>query len=184
MIGNNLVLALGTLILNWQLVFWDFFLVVSFYIKEKKSPQFLPYGKEHFLDYSFLLALTPRYCYNQSLLLNTYTVASSQIPTSSGEIQYHGLDGLGPRLSHTVIIRILLSQQLWILVQFSIHIDKWLLVIVIPNHRGFSGGSEVKSLPANAGDVGLIPGLRQPPGGGNSNPLQHSCLENPMDRGV
>ena len=43
----------------------------------------------------------------------------------------------------------------------------------------------VKNLPANAGnvrDVGLIPGLRRSPGRGHSNPLQHSCLENPMDR--
>ena len=43
----------------------------------------------------------------------------------------------------------------------------------------------VKSLPANAGDirdVGLIPGLGRSPGGGHGNPLQYSCLENPMDR--
>ena len=45
----------------------------------------------------------------------------------------------------------------------------------------------VKNLPANAGDirdVGLIPGLGRFPGGGNSNLLQYSCLENPMDRGA
>ena len=41
----------------------------------------------------------------------------------------------------------------------------------------------VKNLPANAGDVGLIPGLGRFPGGGHGNPLQYSCLENPMDRG-
>ena len=44
----------------------------------------------------------------------------------------------------------------------------------------------VKNLPANArdtGDVGWIPGSGRSPGGGNSNPLQYSCLENPMDRG-
>ena len=44
----------------------------------------------------------------------------------------------------------------------------------------------VKNLPANAGDVrdvGSIPGLGRPPGEGNGNPLQYSCLENPMDRG-
>ena len=41
--------------------------------------------------------------------------------------------------------------------------------------------------PANAGDerdLGSIPGSRRCPGGGNSNPLQYSCLENPMDRGA
>ena len=42
----------------------------------------------------------------------------------------------------------------------------------------------VKNLPANAGDAGLIPGLGRSPGEGNSNPLQYSCLENPIDRGV
>ena len=45
----------------------------------------------------------------------------------------------------------------------------------------------VKNLPANAGDareVGLIPGLGRFPGIGNGNPLQYSCLGNPMDRGA
>ena len=46
---------------------------------------------------------------------------------------------------------------------------------------------EVKNLPANAGDIrdaGLISGLERFPGGGHGNPLQYSCLENPMDRGT
>ena len=50
---------------------------------------------------------------------------------------------------------------------------------------GFPRGSVVKNLPANAGDardVGLITGLGRTPGGGNGNPLQYSCLENPMFR--
>ena len=45
----------------------------------------------------------------------------------------------------------------------------------------------VKNPPANAGDVrdaGSIPGSRRSPGGGHGNPLQYSCLENPMDRGA
>ena len=49
-------------------------------------------------------------------------------------------------------------------------------------HIGFSVGSVVKS--ASAGDAGLIPESRRSPGEGNSNPLQYSCLGNPMDRGV
>ena len=40
----------------------------------------------------------------------------------------------------------------------------------------------VKNPPANAGDVGSIPGSGKSPGGGNGNPFQYSCLENPMDR--
>ena len=45
----------------------------------------------------------------------------------------------------------------------------------------------VKNTPANAGDLrafGLTPGLGRSPGGGNGNPHQYSCLENPMDRGA
>ena len=45
----------------------------------------------------------------------------------------------------------------------------------------------VKNLPAKAEDIrgmGSIPGLGRSPGGGNGNPLQYSCLENPMDRGA
>ena len=51
----------------------------------------------------------------------------------------------------------------------------------------FPGASVVKNLPANARDVvdvDSIPGSRRSPGGGNGNPLQHSCLENSMDRGA
>ena len=50
--------------------------------------------------------------------------------------------------------------------------------------RGFLGCSVVKNLPANTGDVGLIPGLGRSPGEGNGNPFQYSCLENPMDKGA
>ena len=44
------------------------------------------------------------------------------------------------------------------------------------------GGSMVKNLPANAGVMDSIPGLRRSPGGGHGNPVQYSCLGNPMDR--
>ena len=46
---------------------------------------------------------------------------------------------------------------------------------------GFTGGSVVKNLPANAGDLGSIPESGRSPGEENRNPLQY-CLENPMDR--
>ena len=48
----------------------------------------------------------------------------------------------------------------------------------------FPGVPLLKDLPANAGDAGSIPGLGRSPGVGNGNPLQYSCLENPMDRGA
>ena len=47
---------------------------------------------------------------------------------------------------------------------------------------GFPGGSEGKVSACNAGDLGLIPGSGRSPGEGNGNPLQYSCLENPIDR--
>ena len=49
---------------------------------------------------------------------------------------------------------------------------------------GFLGGSEVKASACNAGDLGSIPGSGRSPREGNGNPLQYSCLENPMDGGA
>ena len=49
---------------------------------------------------------------------------------------------------------------------------------------GFPGGSDGKESACNGGDPSSIPGLRRSPGGGHGNPLQYSCLENPMDRGA
>ena len=52
---------------------------------------------------------------------------------------------------------------------------------------GFPSGAVVKNLPDHAGDgrdVGSISGFGRSPGGGNGNPLQYSCLENPMDGGA
>ena len=47
---------------------------------------------------------------------------------------------------------------------------------------GFSGDSDDKESTCNAGDPGSIPGSGRSPGEENSNPLQYSCLENPVDR--
>ena len=70
----------------------------------------------------------------------------------------------------------------------------FLLAIVIPAYASFSlafhmmfsayepvHGSEVKASASNVGDPGSIPGSGRSPGEGNGNPLQYSCLENPMD---
>ena len=51
-------------------------------------------------------------------------------------------------------------------------------------YMGFLGGSVVKNLSVNAGDLGLVPGWGRSPGEGNGNPLQYSCLGNSMDRGA
>ena len=58
-------------------------------------------------------------------------------------------------------------------------ISSWILI-----QWGFPGGSVVKNLPANPGDVSLIPGSGRSPGEDNVNPVQYSCLGNPMDRGA
>ena len=50
--------------------------------------------------------------------------------------------------------------------------------------RGFPGGTVVKYSPFNTGDAGLIPGSGRSPEEGHGNPLQYSCLENPVDRGA
>ena len=50
--------------------------------------------------------------------------------------------------------------------------------------KDFPGGSDGKVSIYNAGDLGSIPGLGRFPGEGNGNPLQYSCLENPMDGGA
>ena len=50
----------------------------------------------------------------------------------------------------------------------------------------FPGGAVVKNQPSDsedARDMGSVPGLERPPGGGHDNPFQYSCLENPEDRG-
>ena len=57
-------------------------------------------------------------------------------------------------------------------------------MLVFARANCFPGASVVKKQPTNAGDEGSIPGSGRFPGEGNSNPLQYSCLENPMDRGA
>ena len=58
------------------------------------------------------------------------------------------------------------------------------LMILEIKWEGFPGGSDGKESSCNEGDPGSIPGLGRFPGEGNGNPLQYSCLGNPMDRGA
>ena len=66
------------------------------------------------------------------------------------------------------------SEAVWMLRSHSIIEAMW----------GFPGGSDGKESACNSRDPGSIPGSGRSPGGGHGNPLQYSCLENPMDRGV
>ena len=67
---------------------------------------------------------------------------------------------------------------------FLLKIIFFIFVEVIHVGKTFPNGSDGKESAWNVGDLGLIPGLGRSPGEGNGNPLQYSCLENPMDRGA
>ena len=70
---------------------------------------------------------------------------------------------------------------------FSSCSGRGLLLVAVHRLLGFSGDAKVKNLPANAGDAGVlgwIPSSGRSSGGGSGNPLQYSCLGNPMDRGA
>ena len=56
--------------------------------------------------------------------------------------------------------------------------------IPTPEFLGFPGGSDGKESACNVGNLGSIFGLGRSPGGRHGNPLQYSCLENPVDRGA
>ena len=56
--------------------------------------------------------------------------------------------------------------------------------VVLYIQEGFPGGSDGKESACNAGDTGSIPGSGRSPGEGHGNPLQYSCLENPVDGGA
>ena len=70
--------------------------------------------------------------------------------------------------------------EIYIYIYIYIHIYVYICNIYI----GFPGGLDGKESTCNAGDLGLLSGLGRSPGGGHGNPLQCSCLENPMDRCV
>ena len=73
----------------------------------------------------------------------------------------------------------------WVLqtkLQLKEEIMAWFICMSVMNFS--TGGSVVENLPANAGDRGSIPGSGRCPGEGHGNPLQYSCLEDPMDRGA
>ena len=76
----------------------------------------------------------------------------------------------------------------WVTTHNTLHTSSAILICVykiqVAKVVGLPGGSVVKNLPANAGDAGSIPGSGRSSGGEHGNPLQYSCLENPMDRGA
>ena len=70
------------------------------------------------------------------------------------------------------------------LVQFLVGKIPWRRdKLLTPLFMGLPGGSDSKEAACNAGYLSSIPGLGRSPAGGHGNPLQYSCLENPMGRG-
>ena len=70
---------------------------------------------------------------------------------------------------------------------FKQRVDRWIGKIYITCDECYEGASLVAWMVEsayNAGDLGSAPGLGRSPGGGYGDPLQYSCLENPMDRGA
>ena len=69
------------------------------------------------------------------------------------------------------------------LLKFCVSIGSFLRNCILV-FKGISGGAQVKASAYNVGDLGSISGSGRSPGEGNGNPLQYSCLENPMDGGA
>ena len=74
---------------------------------------------------------------------------------------------------------------IFVCVYTYIYIYVYIYIYIYIFKRGiFAGSSDSKESACNAGDLGSIPGLGRSPGEGSNNPLQGSCLENPMDGGA
>ena len=102
---------------------------------------------------------------------------------SDHDVRFCGLSRLpmSPHFHDCVYshLRVALRRVIWWLCEICpIALCKGMLYI----HLGFPGGSDGKASACNAGDPGSIPGSGRSPGEGNGNPLQFSCLENPLDR--
>ena len=82
----------------------------------------------------------------------------------------------------------MLGSKFYQLDHFQISVDNSYICVCeyihIYTHLSIPGGSDNKASACNAGDLGLMSGSGRSPGEGNGNPLQYSCLENPMDGGT
>ena len=104
--------------------------------------------------------------------------------------RYHQIKTLPsgpPYLSHLFLSIIQVLLQACLLkrrLQWIAALIRSKICVLLELSLDFPGGSDGKASAYNAGDPGLIPGLGKSSGEGNGNPLQYSCLENPMDRGA
>ena len=87
--------------------------------------------------------------------------------------------------SHSVVSgKVHLSRSFFLSGHVVQHAGSQSLFVMFSVSLDFPGGSDGKASAYNVGGPGLIPGLGRSPGEGNGNPLQYSCLENPMDGGA
>ena len=91
--------------------------------------------------------------------------------------------------SQYVLLTYSWQNEVWVIHIFTFQLTSHLLPKAFHSHWcllslkwGLPGGSDGKASACNVGDLGSIPGSERSPGEGNGNPLQYSCLENPMDR--
>ena len=127
----------------------------------------------------------------------TYTTPSSAAPRAPAPplqvILKHSKASLSQSLWGLLVSTFCLSECLWrvwgliLNVILPLLMSCWGFSFALGHGISFFGGirgSDGKASACNAGDLGLIPGLGRSPGEGNGNPLQHSCLEDPMDGGA
>ena len=76
---------------------------------------------------------------------------------------------------------------MYVYMNSCVYVNTYIKYVYVYMQKGFPGGSvgnESTCKAGAAGDTGSVPGWGRSPGGGNGNPLQYSCLGNPMDRGA
>ena len=81
-----------------------------------------------------------------------------------------------------MLLSLTLSLSFFLSLSLSIYIYMYMYTHIVFLVRGFPGGLVDKEYAFSAGELGLIPGLGRSPGERNGNPLQYSCLGNPMER--
>ena len=101
-----------------------------------------------------------------------------QLLTSVLEMQEHGISELRGCVCQDFLAKCCVCK-----IDTVPRTSVWIFKTCPTPYKGFPGGSVGKESACGAGDPGSIPESRRSPGQGNGNPLQYSCLENPMDRG-
>ena len=108
----------------------------------------------------------------------------SQLPTGTEDLEWHSASCTSGREKTSPLVGRPLSSYVRDLDLIWWSCKGKISELYYPNLLRFLGGSDGKESACNTGDRGYIPGSGRSPGEGHGNPLQDSCLENPMDRGA